>query len=173
METLINGLRDVLRGLPADFREIEEVFKKLSSRVPDSKLLKALTESTGYLALQLNEEVLVDLRISVAVVELFVSGRFLDSLVDLGFTELYNILAGNASSIKSVAISKAIPSNTLYLIIQGDGTIIPNIRLMISKELYDLSSSFCRISPTENTYTFLTSILDLGKKYFNEFFRLT
>ncbi len=170
---MINGLRDVLRGLPVDFREVEEVFKKLSSRVPDSKLLKALTESTNYLALKLDDEVLADLRVSTAVVELFISGRSLDFLVDLGFTDLYDVLARNAPSIKSVAISKAIPSSTLYLVIQGDGVTTPNVRLMISKELYDLSSSFCRISPTENTYSFLTSILELGKKYFDEFFRST
>jgi len=160
-----------LKGLSSDLREIEEIFKKLSSMVPGSKLVTAFTESTSYIALQLNEEVLVDLRVSTAVVELFVSGRFLNSLTELGLADLYSILTKSSSSIKSAAISKAVPSNTLYLVVQGDGMSTPNIRLMVSKELYDLSSSFCRISPTENTYTLLTNILELGKKYFDEFFR--
>lgn len=164
-------MREVLRGSHVDVRYLKELFVRLSSKVPGSKVLESHAESTNYLALELDKEVLVDLRISAAVVEVFISGKVFDHLAELGFAEIHEILAKYSQSVKSIAISKAIPSATLYLIIQGDGATLPNARLMISKDIYDLSSSFCRISPSENTYTLLLRILELGKKYFGEFFR--
>lgn len=164
-------MREVLRSSHVDVRYLRELFGRLSSKVPGSKVIESYAESTTYLALELDKEVLADLRISAAVVEVFVSGRVFDHLAELGLAEIYEILAKYSPSVKSIAISKAMPSATLYLIIQGDGATLPNVRLMISRDLYDLSSSFCRISPSENTYTLLLKILELGKKYFEEFFR--
>ncbi len=162
-------LREALKGQHPGLERIESVFRSISSGVPGSALISSSSEATMYLGIQLESEVLLDLRISPAVVEVYVSGRHLDSLRDLGLPELLEALERYSPHIRSVAVSKAIPSGSLYLVVQGDGVNAPNIRLVVTRDFYDLSSSFCRISPSENTCALLSKLLELGTSYFREF----
>lgn len=164
-------MREAFKGLPLDLRKVEDLFKLISSRVPGSRVLSASSDSTTYLGIQLGDEVLLDLRVSSAVVEVYVAGRLLDALKDIGLTEVFEVLEKYGASIKSVSISKAIPSGSLYMVVQGDGVGLPNIRLVVTRDFFDLSSSFCRISSTENTCLLLTKVHELGRMYFEDFFR--
>lgn len=162
-------LREAFRGSRPDPKSIENVFKSISSRAPGSTVTSASSESTTYLGIQLGNEVLLDLRISPVVVEVYASGKLLDALRDLGLPELPEAIGRYSPYIRSVAISKAIPSGTLYLIVQGDDVNVPNIRLVVARDFYDLSSSFCRMSPSESTCALLSRLLELGASYFKEF----
>lgn len=162
-------MREIFKGLPTCVKKIEEVFKSISSRVPGSTVTSSSSDSTIYLSIQLGDEVLLDLRISPAVVETYITSKLLSALKDVGLHEIYGVLESYGPYIKSVSISKAHPSGSLYLMIQGDGINVPNIRLVITKDFFDLSSSFCRISASENTCLLLTKILELGKSYFDDF----
>lgn len=163
-------LRDIFRGLQVDLRNVEELFNSISAEISGSKVITSLN-LTKYLGIRLGDELLLDVRISSAVVEVYVSGKLLDRLDEVGLPELYKVLEKYAPGVRSVAISKALPSSSLYLVIQGDGITLPNTRLTIFREFFDVSSSFCRISTSENTYAFLLDILELGRKYFEEFFK--
>lgn len=162
-------MREIFRGLPISVEKIEEVFRSISGRVPGSTVTSSSSDSTIYVSVQLGDEVLIDLRVSPAVVETYIAGKLLSALRDVGLHEAYEVLEKYCPHIRSVSISKAHPSGSLYLTIQGDGTSVPNIRLVMTKDFFDLSSSFCRISTSENTCSLLAKILELGKSYFDDF----
>ncbi|MEM1651287.1 MAG: hypothetical protein QW780_02855 [Sulfolobales archaeon] len=164
-------MREVFRGLPVDPEKIKEAFKLISNRIPGSVVSFSSSDSTTYVSIQLEGEVLLDLRVSPAVAEMYVTGKLLSALEEVGLPEVYEVLRKYSSSVRSVSISKAIPSGSLYLVVQGDGISIPNIRLVITKDFFDLSSSFCRITSSDNMCLLLTRILEVGKKYFNDFLR--
>ncbi|MCX8184517.1 MAG: hypothetical protein RMI56_06555 [Sulfolobales archaeon] len=89
---------------------------------------------------------------------------------EIGFPEILETLDGYQSFVRSISISKAIPSGSLYLVIQGDSVNMPNVRLVITRDYFDLSSSFCRISSTTgNTCILLSKVLEVGKNYFKDF----
>lgn len=128
------------------------------------------SNQTKYLAIQLGDELLLDVRVSSTVLEVYVSGKLFNKLGEMGLPELQRVLEKYGHAVRSIAISKAIPSSSLYIIVQGDGVNLPNIRLTVSREFFDVSSSFCRISTSENTCSLLLDSLDVARKYFEEFF---
>ncbi|MEM2207096.1 MAG: hypothetical protein QXG17_00165 [Sulfolobales archaeon] len=167
----MRSLREVFRGLPVVQEKIRDVFESISSKISGSVVTFSSSDSTTYVSIQLENEVLLDLRISPAVAEMYVSGRLLSALKEVGLPEVFEVLEKYGSYVKSVSISKAIPSGSLYLIVQGDSVNIPNIRLVITEDFFDLSSSFCKITPSDNMCLLLTKILEVGKSYFNDFLR--
>lgn len=165
----VRPLREVFKGLPVNLENVREVFTQISSRISGSKVIFSSSNSTIYLAIQLGSDVLLDLRVSSAVVETYVENRLLSALREVGFPEILEVLKGYYSSAKSISISKAIPSGSLYIVIQGDNINVPNVRLVITRDYFDLSSSFCRISSTGDTCALLSKILEVGRAYFKEF----
>lgn len=166
---MVKSLREVFKGLPVDSEKIKEAFKSISGKISGSVVSLSSSDSTTYISIQLEDEVLLDLRVSPAVVEMYVSSRLLGALEEMGLPEVFEVLEKYSSYVRSVSISKAIPSSSLYLVVQGDGVNIPNIRLVITKDFFDLSSSFCKITSSDNMCLLLNRILEVGRKYFNEF----
>ncbi|MCS7098888.1 MAG: hypothetical protein NZ925_00895 [Sulfolobales archaeon] len=166
-------LRDAFKGLPVNLENVREAFTRISSRISGSKVIFSSSNLTVYLAIQLDSDVLFDLRVSSAVVEMYVEGRLLSVLGEVGFSEILEVLEGYHSSVKSISISKAVPSGSLYIVIQGDNINMPNVRLVVTRDYFDLSSSFCRISSTGNTCILLSKILEVGRGYFKDFVEST
>lgn len=166
-------MKEVFKGLPVNLENVREVFTQISSRISGSKVIFSSSNSTTYLAIQLDSDLLLDLRVSSAVVEIYVENRLLSALGEVGFSEILEVLERYHSSVKSVSISKAVPSGSLYIVIQGDNVGMPNVRLVVTRDYFDLSSSFCRMSSTENTCALLLKILEVGRNYFKEFVEST
>jgi len=123
---------DFLKGCKIDVDGLKGV---LSASLVDVGINALEVEDGYYIEVTTSEGVLCDFRLTRNVIELYinlslgVSRKFIDALPNLGLGVLLGALLkieGVANTLpKSVIISKVLPSNTLYLILEPADSLPP------------------------------------------------
>ncbi len=176
------SIRELFRN---DKLSKEEVIKVIESSIKSlSRVVKSIyyeVRDEGELGLKgivtKGNDLLFVIRYSSTVTEFYLkifNDKVKTLLNSIGFNDLSNVMSKwKVRGIPTcIAISKVIPSKSLYLLMCGDENnyTFPNIKVMIREENYDASSSYCRVSDYEDICSVLNALITYCNKLHREFF---
>lgn len=168
-------LRSLMERSFVDKEEASTLINKYAS-ILGGKAEVIEAEGNVYARVEREGLLLLDFRFSTHVVELYVKvldRKSLSILEDLGFKDLYQVLREAKGVPSDIVISKVLPSMSLYILINGrdiSGAVFPSIKVIIRRDYYEISSSYCRVSSDEDTCDMLAKLRELSFKLWRDLF---
>ncbi len=119
---------------------------------------------------------ILDIRLTNEICELILlatQDKVISVLRILGLKELAEFISKLKVLPSIIAISRITISKSLYIILQGrmGSEAFPNIKVVVRENYHEVSSSFCRITPEENTCEHLHNLLEIAKDLWRRIFK--